>query len=75
MRVLGLLLIAAGLAVLLVGGVSRVRQREVAHVGKVRVSVSEQEPAPLAPRLGGAALMLAGAGLVVAGQQRRRRRA
>ena len=75
MRVLGLLLIAAGLVVLLVGGVTRTRRREVAHVGKVRVSVQEQEPARLAPRVGGAALMLAGAGLVVAGQQQRRRRA
>ena len=72
MRGFGLLLIALGLAALVVGGVGITRRREVARVGRVGISVNERQSLPAA-RVAGTALLVAGVGLVIAGQRRRRR--
>ena len=72
MRTVGVLLIVTGLLVLLVGGVRFTGRQEVARVGSATVTI----PAPnygALPNLVGAALLLAGAGLLGASARRRRR--
>lgn len=71
MRVLGILLIVAGLFALVLNGVSYSRRREVARVGPVSASVRETERVAV-PRYVGIALLVAGAGLLAASARRRR---
>jgi hypothetical protein len=71
MRVLGIVLIVAGLVALLAGGINFTRRREVARIGPVSASVRESERFPVL-RLAGGAMLLAGAALLVVGTRRRR---
>ena len=70
MRVLGVVLVVAGLIALLAGGFSFTRRREVARVGPITASVKETQSYPAA-RWAGGALLLVGIGLVVAGGRKR----
>jgi hypothetical protein len=56
--IIGLLLIAAGLAMLLMGGFSYSKSEKVLDVGPLEASVETQERVPISPILGG--LVLAG---------------
>jgi hypothetical protein len=56
--IIGLLLIAAGLAMLLMGGFSYSKSEKVLDVGPLEATVETQERVPISPILGG--LVLAG---------------
>ena len=71
MRALAVLLMAAGFFVLLAGGIRFTRREELARVGHARVSVPAAS-ARIAPRLAGAAMLLAGAALLGTTARRRR---
>ena len=70
MRVLGVVLVVAGLIALVAGGFSFTRKREVMRVGPVSASVRETESYPMA-RWVGSGLLLLGIGLVAAGSRKR----
>lgn len=72
MRPLGILLIVVGVVALVVGSTGYRRTREVGQVGSITLSYSKRERLPAA-RIGGAIALIAGVGLVVAGQRRRDR--
>jgi hypothetical protein len=69
-RVLGVVLVVAGLIALLAGGFSFTRRREVARVGPISATVKEKQTYPVA-RWAGVALILAGVGLVAVGGRKR----
>jgi hypothetical protein len=69
-RVLGVVLVVAGLIALLAGGFSFTRRREVARVGPISASVREKETFPIS-RVAGVLLLAAGIGLVVVGSRKR----
>lgn len=56
--IIGLLLIAAGLAMLLMGGFSYSKSEKVLDVGPLEATVQRKERVPIPPLLGG--LVLAG---------------
>jgi hypothetical protein len=56
--IIGLLLIAAGLAMLLMGGFSYSKSEKVLDVGPLEATVETKERVPISPILGG--LVLAG---------------
>ena len=70
MRILAILLIAAGLIALVVGSVGYTRRREVARVGPISASVREHQTLTI-PRVVGGVVLLAGIGLLVASGRRR----
>jgi hypothetical protein len=69
-RVLGVVVVVAGLIALLAGGFSFTHRREVARVGPISATVAEKESFPVS-RVAGVVLLLAGFGLVVAGSRKR----
>ena len=71
MRVVGIVLVVAGLIALLAGGFSFTRRREVARVGPISASVRERQTFPMS-RVAGGAMLLAGIGLIAAAGRRRR---
>jgi hypothetical protein len=68
--ILGLLLIAAGLAMLLTGGFSYSKEEKVLDVGALEATVQTRKRVPISPVIGG--LVLAGgvALLLVGGKKR-----
>ena len=70
MRILGIVLVVAGLIALFAGGFSFTRKREVMRVGPVSASVKETERYPVA-RWAGGALVLVGIGLIAVGGRKR----
>jgi hypothetical protein len=64
--ILGLLLIAGGLAALLMGGFSYTRSEKVLDVGPLEATMETRERVPLPPILGGLALA-AGVALLFVG--------
>jgi hypothetical protein len=61
----GLILIVLGLIGVAYGGITYTRRREVARVGPVQVTASEERTIPISPIFGGVAI-LAGAALIIA---------
>ena len=61
----GLILVVLGLVGVVYGGITYSQKREVAHVGPVQVTTSEQHTIPISPIIGGVAI-LAGAALIIA---------
>ena len=70
MRGFGLLLVALGIAALVLGNVGVTRRREVARFGTFSASVKEKQDYPAA-RYAGVALLAAGAVLGFVGHRRR----
>ena len=68
--IIGLLLIAGGLAALLMGGFSYTRSEKVLDVGPLEATVESRESVPLPPVLGGLALA-AGVALLFVGKRRK----
>ncbi len=68
--IIGLLLIAGGLAALLMGGFSYTRSEKVLDVGPLEATVESRESVPLPPVLGGLALA-AGVALLFVGNRRK----
>jgi hypothetical protein len=68
--IIGLLLIAGGLAALLMGGFSYTRSEKVLDVGPLEATVETRESVPLPPLLGGLALA-AGVALLFVGNRRK----
>ena len=68
--IIGLLLIAGGLAALLLGGFSYTRSEKVLDVGPLEATVETRESVPLPPLLGGLALA-AGVALLFVGNRRK----
>lgn len=71
MKIGGIVLIAVGVLALIYGGFSYNRNREVLDIGGLTVTASEEKRVPV-PAVVGVILLLAGAGLVVAGSRRLR---
>jgi hypothetical protein len=67
--VIGIALLAVGIAMLAHKGISFTRQEQVAQVGPLRVTKEERQSLPLSPAAGAAAVGL-GAILIVVGVQR-----
>ena len=61
----GLVLVVLGLVGVAYGGITYTRHREVAHVGPLQVTASEQHTIPISPIIGGIAI-IAGVALIVA---------
>lgn len=61
----GLVLIVLGLVGVAYGGITYTRQREVARVGPLQVTASEQRTIPISPIVGGVAI-IAGVALIFA---------
>jgi uncharacterized membrane protein YidH (DUF202 family) len=71
-RVIAVVLMIAGLAVLLAGGVRYTRQQEIARVGRMTIN-GPARTVTAVPRLAGAAMLLGGIVLLGATARRRRR--
>lgn len=67
--VIGIVLLAVGIAMLAYKGISFIRQEQVAQLGPLRVTTEERETLPLSPVAGAAAVGL-GAILIVVGVRR-----
>ena len=61
----GLILVVLGLVGVAYGGITYSRRREVARLGPVQVTTSEEHTIPISPIVGGVAI-LAGAALIIA---------
>jgi hypothetical protein len=61
----GLILVLLGLVGVVYGGITYTRHREVAHVGPVQVTASEERTIPISPIVGGVAI-IAGVALIMA---------
>ena len=70
MRILGFILIGAGLVALVVGGFSYTRRRETVEFGPLKASVRQRERVSFPPILGAVAV-IAGVGLIVITSRRR----
>jgi uncharacterized membrane protein YidH (DUF202 family) len=66
LRILGVVLIVAGLLALAFGGITYTRQEKILDLGPVEATAEKRERIPLPPFLGGAAVV-AGVLLLVAG--------
>ncbi len=69
MFVVGLVLVAVGIAMLAYQGIRYTRQEQVAQLGPVRITTEERKTLPLPPLAGAAAVGL-GAILIVMGVRR-----
>ena len=69
MRILGIVLIVAGLAALVYGGISWTERNKVIDVGPVEVTTEDHERVPISPVIGGVVLA-AGVALVLKGGRR-----
>jgi len=67
--VIGIVLLAVGIAMLAYQGISYTRQEQVAQLGPLRVTTEERKTLPLSPTAGAAAIGL-GATLIVLGVRR-----
>jgi len=68
-RILGFVLIAAGLLALLVGGFSYTRRRDTVELGPLKATVQQRERVSVPPILGAIAV-IAGVGLIVVSSRR-----
>ena len=71
-RAIAVVLMVAGLAVLLAGGVRHTRRQEVARVGRMTINGPARR-VTVVPRLAGAAMLLGGVVLLGTTARRRRR--
>lgn len=69
MKVLGVILLVAGLIGLIYGGFSYTKERKVIDIGPIEAKVDEKKTVPIPP-IAGAAAVLAGATMVVASRRR-----
>lgn len=69
MRIVGILLIVAGLLGLIYGGFNYTKQRTVLDVGPIEAKVDERKTVPIPPIAGGIAI-LAGVVLFIADRRR-----
>lgn len=72
MKLIGIVLIVAGLAALAFGGISWVDRDTVANIGGLKVQTEERESIPLSPIFGVAAI-IGGVALVAIGARSRTR--
>lgn len=70
MRLLGIILIVAGVAALVYGGITYTRRRDTVHVGPFSATVRQKETVAIPPIVGGAALAI-GVVLVMVGGKKR----
>jgi hypothetical protein len=71
MKIIGILLIVAGLIALATGGISWTRREKVVDLGPIQATAERRHTLPLPPIFGGAALA-AGLILVVVDSRKRR---
>ena len=69
MKILGIVLVVAGLVLLAVGGLPYKQKRNVAEVGGLKMTVTEERQFAVPPIVSGI-LVLAGAALIFAGRKR-----
>jgi len=69
MKILGIILIVAGVLVLAFGGFSYTREKKVIDLGPIQASTKTQHSVPIPPIAGGAAV-LAGVAVLVAGTRK-----
>jgi hypothetical protein len=70
MRLLGIILIIAGAAALIYGGITYTRRRDTVHVGPFSATVRQRDTFTIPPIVGGLVLA-AGVALVIVGSRRR----
>ena len=70
MRIAGLVLIVLGIVALAYGGINYTRHRDTVSIGPISASIRPRETVPIPPLIGAAALV-AGIGLLVAGSRQR----
>lgn len=68
MRLLGIVLIIAGILAIVYGGFNYTKQRTVLDVGPITAKVDEKKTVPISPLLG-AGILIAGIAIVVAGRK------
>ena len=68
-KIVGIVLIAAGVLALVYGGFTYNKNRTVLQIGSVNVTASEQNHIPI-PAIAGVALLVGGAVLLVVGKRR-----
>jgi uncharacterized membrane protein YidH (DUF202 family) len=69
MKILGIVLIVAGVLVLALGGFSYTREKKVVDLGPIQATTKTRETVPIPPLAGGAAI-LAGVALLVVGTRK-----
>jgi hypothetical protein len=69
MKVLGTILICAGLLALVYGGFSYTKQKKVLDIGALEAHVDQKKTVPVSPVAGGVAI-LAGIAMVIADRRR-----
>lgn len=69
MRILGIILIVAGILGLLYGGFSYTRRRDTVRLGPMSATVEQRESVPIPPILGGIAVV-AGIALLLVGRRK-----
>jgi hypothetical protein len=70
LTIVGVLLMALGVAGLVAGGISWTKNREKAELGPIAFEVTEKEELEIHPAIGGL-LLLAGMAVIVVGSRRR----
>jgi uncharacterized membrane protein YidH (DUF202 family) len=69
MKILGIVLIVAGVLVLALGGFSYTREKTVVDLGPIQATTKTRETVPIPPLAGGAAI-LAGVAVLVVGTRK-----
>jgi UDP-N-acetylmuramyl pentapeptide phosphotransferase/UDP-N-acetylglucosamine-1-phosphate transferase len=69
MKILGIILIVAGVLVLAFGGFSYTREKKVVDLGPIQATTKTEHNIPIPPLAGGAAI-LAGVAVLVAGTRK-----
>jgi len=69
MKILGIILIVAGVLVLAFGGFSYTREKKVVDLGPIQATTKTEHNVPIPPIAGGAAI-LAGVAVLVAGTRK-----
>ncbi len=70
MKILGIVLIVAGVLVLAFGGFSYTREKKVVDLGPIQATAKTKENVPIPPLAGGAAILAGVAVLVVSARKR-----
>lgn len=69
MKILGTILIVAGIIALIYQGITYTKRRDTVQVGPIGITAEQKETIPISPVIG-AALVVVGAGLLLASRRK-----
>jgi hypothetical protein len=69
MRIAGLIFIVAGIVALIYQGITYTKKRDTVQVGPIGITAEQKETIPISPVIG-AALVVVGAGLLLASRRK-----